>query len=251
MTTVLVVDDQSLIRQAVTDILDGADGIEVVGDAVNGREAVMRAVASRPDVVVMDIRMPELDGIGATAEICADPLLAATKVLILTTFEEDEYLVAALRAGASGFIGKGAEPDEIVRAVRAVHAGESLLSPVATRSLIERYVLPGGGRDGGGTGHGVGTASGRAGGDGLGAGAASAAERPVPPELAHLTDREREVLLLVARGRANAEIAAELVISPHTAKTHVNRIMTKLDAHDRAQLVIVAYETGLLAPGAA
>lgn len=244
MTTVLVVDDQALIRQAVTDILDGADGIDVVGDAVNGREAVMRAVASRPDVVVMDIRMPELDGIGATAEICADPLLVDTKVLILTTFEEDEYLVAALRAGASGFIGKGAEPDEIVRAVRAVHAGESLLSPAATRSLIERYVLPGGGRDGGGVG------SGRAGGDGLGAGAASAAERPVPPELAHLTDREREVLLLVARGRANAEIATELVISPHTAKTHVNRIMTKLDAHDRAQLVIVAYETGLLAPGA-
>ena len=244
MTTVLVVDDQALIRQAVTDILDGADGIEVVGDAVNGREAVMRAVASRPDVVVMDIRMPELDGIGATSEICADPLLAATKVLILTTFEEDEYLVAALRAGASGFIGKGAEPDEIVRAVRAVHAGESLLSPVATRSLIERYVLPGGGRDGGGAG------SGRAGGDGHGGGSASAAERPVSPELAHLTDREREVLLLVARGRANAEIAAELVISPHTAKTHVNRIMTKLDAHDRAQLVIVAYETGLLAPGA-
>jgi DNA-binding NarL/FixJ family response regulator len=244
VTTVLVVDDQALIRQAVTDILDGADGIEVVGDAVNGREAVMRAVASRPDVVVMDIRMPELDGIGATAEICADPLLAATKVLILTTFEEDEYLVAALRAGASGFIGKGAEPDEIVRAVRAVHAGESLLSPAATRSLIERYVLPGGGWDGGGAG------SGRAGGDGHGGGSASAAERPVPPELAHLTDREREVLLLVARGRANAEIAAELVISPHTAKTHVNRIMTKLDAHDRAQLVIVAYETGLLAPGA-
>ncbi|MBF4599233.1 response regulator transcription factor [Frigoribacterium sp. VKM Ac-1396] len=244
MTTVLVVDDQALIRQAVTDILDGADGIEVVGDAVNGREAVMRATTSRPDVVVMDIRMPELDGIGATAEICADPVLAATKVLILTTFEEDEYLVAALRAGASGFIGKGAEPDEIVRAVRAVHAGESLLSPVATRSLIERYVLPGGGRDGGGAG------AGRGRGDGHGGGSASAAERPVPPELAHLTDREREVLLLVARGRANAEIAAELVISPHTAKTHVNRIMTKLDAHDRAQLVIVAYETGLLAPGA-
>ncbi|KQS20867.1 response regulator transcription factor [Frigoribacterium sp. Leaf186] len=237
MTTVLVVDDQALIRQAVTDILDGADGVEVVGDAVNGREAVMRAVASRPDVVVMDIRMPELDGIGATAEICADPLLATTKVLILTTFEEDEYLVAALRAGASGFIGKGAEPDEIVRAVRAVHAGESLLSPVATRSLIERYVLPGGGRDGAGV-------------DGRGGGPAPGLERPVPPELAHLTDREREVLLLVARGRANAEIATELVISPHTAKTHVNRIMTKLDAHDRAQLVIVAYETGLLAPGA-
>jgi len=237
VTTVLVVDDQPLIRQAVTDILDGEDGVEVVGDAVNGREAVMRASALRPDVVVMDIRMPELDGIGATAEICADPLLAGTKVLILTTFEEDEYLVAALRAGASGFIGKGAEPDEIVRAVRAVHAGESLLSPVATRSLIEKYVLP----------NGLGASS------DLGAAWSSgAAPSPaVPAELAHLTDREREVLLLVARGRANAEIATDLVISPHTAKTHVNRIMTKLDAHDRAQLVILAYETGFLAPGAA
>jgi DNA-binding NarL/FixJ family response regulator len=246
VTTVLVVDDQPLIRQAVTDILDGEDGVEVVGDAVNGREAVMRASALRPDVVVMDIRMPELDGIGATAEICADPSLAGTKVLILTTFEEDEYLVAALRAGASGFIGKGAEPDEIVRAVRAVHAGEALLSPVATRSLIEKYVLPGGGRDGVGAGGSGG--SGSASGESSPAGAASS--QAVPPELAHLTDREREVLLLVARGRANIEIATDLVISPHTAKTHVNRIMTKLDAHDRAQLVILAYETGFLAPGA-
>ncbi|ROS54112.1 response regulator transcription factor [Frigoribacterium sp. PhB24] len=241
MTTVLVVDDQPLIRQAVTDILDGEDGVEVVGDAVDGREAVTRASALRPDVVVMDIRMPGLDGIGATAEICADPLLAGTKVLILTTFEEDEYLVAALRAGASGFIGKGAEPGEIVRAVRAVHAGESLLSPVATRSLIEKYVLP---RGGGAGGDGSASASGAAGPSGVGSSQAG------PPELAHLTEREREVLLLVARGRANAEIATDLVISPHTAKTHVNRIMTKLDAHDRAQLVIVAYETGLLAPGA-
>jgi DNA-binding NarL/FixJ family response regulator len=141
----------------------------------------------------------------------------------------------ALRAGASGFIGKGAEPDEIVRAVRAVHAGESLLSPVATRSLIEKYVLPVGG--------GAGSASGESSSEG-------APSQAVPPELAHLTDREREVLLLVARGRANIEIATDLVISPHTAKTHVNRIMTKLDAHDRAQLVILAYETGLLAPGA-
>ncbi|WP_285063297.1 response regulator transcription factor [Frigoribacterium sp. ME-P-080] len=240
MTTVLVVDDQPLIRQAVTDILDGEDGVEVVGDAVNGREAVMRASALRPDVVVMDIRMPELDGIGATAEICADPLLAGTKVLILTTFEADEYLVAALRAGASGFIGKGAEPDEIVRAVRAVHAGESLLSPVATRSLIEKYVLPGGG--------GAGSVSGTTSSGESSSGESSPA---VPAGLAHLTDREREVLLLVARGRANAEIATDLVISPHTAKTHVNRIMTKLDAHDRAQLVILAYETGFLAPGAA
>ncbi|MCJ1701597.1 response regulator transcription factor [Rathayibacter festucae] len=222
MTTVLVVDDQPLIRQAVTDILSGESGIEVVGEARTGREAVELATRLRPDVVLMDIRMPELDGIGATALICADPELAATKVLILTTFEEDEYLIAALRAGAGGFLGKGAEPEEIAAAVRAVHAGDSLLSPAATRSLITRYVL------------------------------APQASPPLiePPEFAQLTDREREVLLLVARGRSNQEIADDLVISPHTAKTHVNRIMTKLSAHDRAQLVIAAYESGLLTPGA-
>jgi len=235
VTRVLVVDDQSLIRQAVVDILEATDDLEVVGEAVTGRDAVTRAAELRPDVVVMDIRMPVLDGIGATAEICADPELADTKVLILTTFEEDENVVAALRAGASGFIGKGAEPDEIVRAVQSVHAGEALLSPAATRALIARYVLPppraldpvsGGPAEGGG----------------------GAGRQAVPPRLAHLTDREREVLLLVARGRTNADIASDLVISPHTAKTHVNRVMTKLDAHDRAQLVIVAYETGLVAP---
>ncbi|WP_375384271.1 response regulator [uncultured Microbacterium sp.] len=221
MIAVVVVDDQSLIRTAVRDILDAERDITVVGEARNGSEAVVLAASLRPDVVVMDIRMPELDGIAATALICADVDLAMTRVLILTTFEEDEYLVAALRAGASGFIGKGAEPDEIARAVRAVHAGEALLSPTATRTLITRYVLPGG------------TAG----------PAASAA-------FAHLTEREREVLLLVARGLSNTEIADQLVISPHTAKTHVNRVMTKLHAHDRAQLVILAYENGLLAPGA-
>ncbi len=220
MTTVLVVDDQSLIRQAVADILSGQAHIEVVGQAVDGADAVAQAGRLRPDVVIMDIRMPAVDGIQATARICADPRLADTRVLILTTFEEDEYLVAALRAGASGFIGKGSEPDDIVRAVRAVHAGDALLSPTATRSLITRYV--------------------------------EAPEQPDPdaiPELADLTEREREVLLLVARGRSNQDIADELFISPHTAKTHVNRVMTKLHAHDRAQLVIVAYETGLLRPG--
>lgn len=223
MTTVLVVDDQSLIRQAVSAILDGADGIDVVGEAPNGNEAVALAGRLHPDVVLMDIRMPGLDGIEATARISADPGLADSRVLILTTFEEDEYLVAALRAGASGFIGKGAEPDAIVRAVRAVHAGDALLSPAATRSLIAKYVLP----------------------------RPASSPRPLPPELRELTDREREVLLLVARGRSNQEIADDLVISPHTAKTHVNRIMTKLNAHDRAQLVILAYETGLLEPGGA
>ena len=223
MTTVLVVDDQALIRQAVSDILSHATGITVVGEAVNGVEAVDAATRLHPDVIVMDIRMPRLDGIGATEAICADPALIATRVLILTTFEEDEYIVAALRAGASGFIGKGSEPEEIVQAVHAVNAGDALLSPIATRSLITKYVNP--------------TRS-------VGEGS-----RPIPPELAQLTDREREVLLLVARGRSNHEIAGELHISPHTAKTHVNRVMVKVHAHDRAQLVILAYESGLLAPG--
>jgi DNA-binding NarL/FixJ family response regulator len=222
---VLVVDDQPLIRQAVTDILSHADGVDVVGEAVDGNEAIAAAARLHPDVVVMDIRMPRLDGIAATAAICADPELASTRVLILTTFEEDEYIVSALRAGASGFIGKGSEPDEIVHAVRAVSEGEALLSPVATRSLITKYVTP--------------------------ADPTRVAARGIPPQLEQLTDREREVLLLVARGRSNQEIADDLHISPHTAKTHVNRVMAKVYAHDRAQRVILAYESGLLAPGSA
>lgn len=220
MTTVLVVDDQALIRSAVTDILSSEPGTTVVGEAINGREAVALASQLHPDVVLMDIRMPELDGIEATRAICADPTMVETKVLILTTFEEDEYLVAALRAGASGFIGKGAEPEEIGRAVRAVHAGDTLLSQAATRTLIQNHVLN-----------------------------AYAYRGFVPPSLDTLTEREREILVLVGMGLSNQEIAARLVISPHTAKTHVNRIMAKLYAHDRAQLVIAAYETGLLTPG--
>ena len=219
MTTVIVVDDQSLIRSAVRDLLDAAEGITVVGEAVDGETAVALARHLRPDVVVCDIRMPRMDGIDATAVICADPALTDTRVLILTTFEEDEYVVSALRAGASGFIGKGAEPDDIVRAVRAVHEGGALLSPTATRALIETWVR--------------------------------AAPAPVgaPPSLEALTDREREVLLLIARGHSNDEIAAQLFISPHTAKSHVKNTMLKLGAHDRAQLVIAAYESGLLRPG--
>jgi len=225
MTRVLVVDDQPLIRQAVSGILNQAEGIEVVGEAATGVAAIAQAALLQPDIVLMDIRMPELNGIDATAAICSDPALTQTRVLILTTFEEDEYVLAALRAGASGFIGKGAEPDEIARAVRAVHAGESLLSPLATKALIEKYVrAPGSPPD----------------------------RRPLrpPPELDQLTDREREVLVFVARGLSNTDIATDLFISPHTAKTHVNRIMMKLHAHDRAQLVILAYESGLLRPGA-
>lgn len=219
MTTVIVVDDQSLIRSAVRDLLDAAEGITVVGEAADGETAVALARHLRPDVVVCDIRMPRMDGIDATAVICADPALTDTRVLILTTFEEDEYVVSALRAGASGFIGKGAEPDDIVRAVRAVHEGGALLSPTATRAMIETWVR--------------------------------AAPAPVgaPPSLESLTDREREVLLLIARGHSNDEIAAQLFISPHTAKSHVKNTMLKLGAHDRAQLVIAAYESGLLRPG--
>lgn len=218
MTRVLIVDDQPLIRQAVRDILaDG--GLQVVGEAANGRSAVVAARETLPDVVLMDIRMPELDGIAATAEICTDQG-SGTRVLILTTFEEDEYVVAALRAGASGFIGKGAEPEEIVDAVRTIHRGEALLSPAATRALIARTVMP----------------------------RRPAADVWDSPALRQLTVREREVLLRVAGGATNQQIAEQLVISPHTAKTHVNRIMSKLGASDRAQLVILAYETGLVVP---
>ncbi len=221
MIRVLVVDDQPLIRQAVADILAVHDDLDVIGTAADGREAIAEASRLRPDVVLMDIRMPDVDGIRATEVICADPESGGMRVLVLTTFEEEEYVVSALRAGASGFIGKGAEPEDIARAVRAVHAGDTLLSPVATRALISRYVMPASGSRAAG----------------------------VPAELSGLTEREVEVLLLVARGRSNQELAEQLFISPHTAKTHVNRIMSKVGAHDRAQLVILAYESGLLAPG--
>lgn len=223
MTRVLLVDDQALIRQAISVMLDLADGIEVVAQATDGREALDLARRLRPDVVLMDIRMPDLDGIAATAEICSDPDLTATRVLILTTFENDANVVAALRAGASGFIGKGSEPGDLVRAVRAVAAGDSLLSPEATRGLIARVLRL--------------------------AEDSGVSTRTDARLLAGLTDREREVLELVARGFSNQELADRLVISVHTAKTHVGRVMVKLGAHDRAQLVIAAYESGLISPG--
>lgn len=219
MTRVVVVDDQTLIRSAVIEILRTHPETEVVGEASNGREALSVVSELLPDVVLMDIRMPELDGIEATRTISSNPALKDTRILILTTFEDEDHIFAALRAGASGFLGKGAEPDEIVRAVLAVHAGESLLSPAATRTLLTKYVL--------GTPH---------------------RNAAVPAGLERLTEREREILALVAQGLSNQEIADELVISAHTAKTHVNRTMTKLHARDRAQLVIAAYESGLVDP---
>lgn len=218
--TVLLADDQSLIRTAVRALIEGSPDLTVVGEATNGQEALDQVRLLRPNVVLMDIRMPILDGIEATKQICNDPDLSEIRVLILTTFEEDEYIVEALRAGASGFIGKGTEPTALIQAIAAIHSGESLLSPVATRLLVDRYVR---------------TAP------------PEARTRTTPvPGLDELTDREREVLLLVAAGLSNSEIAERLFISPSTAKTHVNRIMTKLYAHDRAQLVIAAYESGLV-----
>ena len=218
MISVLIADDQALIRTAVRNLVDNEEGMTVLGEALHGVEAVELAARLQPDVILMDIRMPVLDGIEATRRICDNPDLAGIRVLILTTFEEDEYVLQALRAGASGFIGKGTEPRDLLDAIRTVHQGDALLSPRATRSLIDRYIAP-------------------------------AEASAVPQQLAMLTAREREVLLLVAKGYANDAIADELFISSATAKTHVNRTMTKLLAHDRAQLVIIAYESGLLRPG--
>jgi DNA-binding NarL/FixJ family response regulator len=218
---ILIADDQPLIRAGLRGILELEEDIEVVGEAASGREAVDQVRDRLVDVVLMDIRMPDMDGIEATAEICADPRLSGVRVLVLTTFETDEHVVAALRAGASGFLGKGAEPDAIVDAIHVVARGDALLSPVATRSLIERFLgeppdVPRG------------------------------EDESAPTSVAGLTEREREILALVGEGRSNDEIADHLVISPHTVKTHVNRAMMKLDAHDRAQLVVIAYESGLL-----
>lgn len=229
MIRVLVADDQALIRSAVRELVGRAPDMEVVGEAVDGVDAVAMTRQLLPDVVLMDVRMPQLDGIAATARICDEPALASVRVLVLTTFEEDAYVLQALRAGASGFIGKGAEHAEILAAVRTIHAGEALLSPRATRGLIDRYLADVPESQGG-------------------------AHRTAPgvagiADLAELTPREVEVLTLVGRGLSNTEIADELAISPHTAKTHVSRVMTKQWARDRAQLVIAAYEHGLVVPG--
>ncbi|MGN9843899.1 response regulator [Nonomuraea sp. H19] len=218
---VVLADDQALIRAGFRALIESADDLEVVGEAGNGQEAVDLVRGTRADVVLMDIRMPGTDGLEATRQITADDSLAGVRVLILTTFEMDENVLRALRAGASGFLNKGVDPGALLDAIRTVAAGEALLSPGATRTLITRFLNE----------------------------PEPPAERSARPALEVLTDREREVLGLVAVGLSNDEIAARLYVSPLTAKTHVNRAMTKLGVRDRAQLVIIAYETGLVRPG--
>ncbi len=218
MICVVLADDQALVRAGFRALLDAEDGIEVVGEATDGREAVELARRHKPDVVLMDIRMPGMDGLQATREIAADRAMDGVRIVILTTFDLDEYVFEALRVGASGFLVKNTEPAELVHAVHAVAAGDALLSPGVTRRLVTEF--------------------------------AARARAPAPaPELGVLTDREREVVQLVAQGLSNAEIAKRLVVSPATAKTHVSRAMIKLGARDRAQLVVFAYESGLARPG--
>ena len=219
VTRVLLADDQELIRAGLRMMVDSAPDLSVVGEASTGRQAVRLAREERADVVLMDIRMPGVDGLEATRLICADEDLAGVKVVILTTFESDEYVYQALRAGASGFLVKDTEPADLLQAIRVVARGEALLSPSVTRRLITDL--------------------------------ARRPERlPLSDQaLSVLTDRERQVLALVAEGMSNDEIAASLFLSPLTSKTHVSRIMTKLNARDRAQLVVIAYESGLVTPG--
>ncbi|POX52891.1 DNA-binding response regulator [Streptomyces sp. Ru71] len=220
---VLLADDQALLRSAFRVLVDSEPDMEVVGEASDGAQAVRLAKDERADVVLMDIRMPGTDGLAATRMISADPDLAGVRVVILTTFEVDDYVVQALRAGASGFLGKGSEPEELLNAIRLAADGEALLSPAATKGLIARFLAQGDPHDGD-------------------------RDSVDADRLAALTVREREVLVQVAGGHSNDEIAERLEVSPLTVKTHVNRAMAKLGARDRAQLVVIAYESGLVRP---
>ncbi|MFD3942851.1 response regulator [Streptomyces sp. NPDC058579] len=218
MIRVVLADDQTLVRAGFRSILADEDDIEVVGEAGNGEQAIALARELRPDVVLMDIRMPVLDGLEATRRITADARLEGVRVVILTTFDIDDHVYGALRAGASGFLVKDTEPMELLHGVRVVSRGDALIAPAVTRRLIAEF--------------------------------ASRSKQPDPsPRLNALTEREREVMGLVGAGLSNDEIAQRLVLSPATAKTHVSRIMTKLDVRDRAQLVILAYESGMITPG--
>jgi DNA-binding NarL/FixJ family response regulator len=217
---VLLADDQVLVRTSFRMLIESEPDLEVVGEAATGEEALVLARSTRADVVLMDIRMPDMDGLAATRAISADEDLAGVRVLILTTFEADEHVFQALRAGASGFLGKGVELSHLLDAIRLIARGDTLLSPKATKALIAHYLAT-----------------------------PDRTNTPVP-ELASLTERERQVLVLVAAGLSNDAIAEHLHVSPWTAKTHVNRIMTKLGVRDRAQLVVIAYQTGHAHPGA-
>ena len=215
---VLLADDQALVRAGFRSLLDAAEGIEVVGEASDGEEAIRLAYELTPDVALMDIRMPGLDGLAATRAIVEDDRLADVRIVILTTFGLDEYVFEAIRSGASGFLVKDTEPDELIQAVRVVAAGEALLSPSVTKRLLAEF-------------------------------ATRAKEPPPAGGLDELTDREREIVALVGEGLTNQEIAERLFLSPATAKTHVSRAMSKLRVRDRAQLVVIAYESGLVRPG--
>lgn len=217
MIRVAVADDQQLVRAGFISLLEAAEDFTVVGQAADGAAAVDLARRTRPDVLLMDVRMPGVDGLQATRTITADPTLEGTRIVVLTTYEVDEYVFEALRAGASGFLTKDVEPDDLRAAVRTVAAGHALLAPSVTRRVVDAF--------------------------------AGAVPAPKGPErLATLTDRERDVLSLVAEGLSNDEIAGRLFMSPLTAKTHVSRLLSKLAARDRAQLVVIAYETGLVRP---
>ena len=218
MTRVLIADDQALLRGSFRLLVDSAPDLTTVGEAGTGVEAVALTAEHRPDVVLMDVRMPEMDGIEATRRICGGPAVAGTRVVILTTFDLDEYVYGALRAGASGFLLKDTPPADLLAGIRVVAAGEGLLAPTVTRRLIDEFARR------------------------------PEPARPLPRRLEGVTEREREVLTLIGRGLSNAELAGHLGLSLATVKTHVGRLLTKLAVRDRAQLVIVAYETGLVGP---